>query len=70
MMEAIKNAGIRAVRTFAQTFLAVFIPTIVGVSTFAGLTAVTAIEAAAVAGVIAVLQNWLEQLGGASYNRG
>lgn len=69
-MEALKNAAIRAIRTFAQTFLAVYIPAVVGVTTFRELTVMTALEAAAVAGVIAVLQNWAEILGQVQYPRG
>jgi|ADurb_Total_1213_FD_contig_21_2023700_length_263_multi_3_in_0_out_0_1 uncharacterized membrane protein (DUF441 family) len=70
MKQAIINALIRAGRTFVQTFLSVLIPMLSGVATFAELTTVTALEAAAVAAIIAVLVNWLEELKGVTYNRG
>jgi len=70
MKDKLVSALIRAVRTFIQTFLGVLLPGLAGATTFEQLTATTALEAAAVAGIIAVLWNLAEELGGASYQRG
>jgi hypothetical protein len=66
----LKNVGIRALRTFTQAFLAAWIPSILGAATFAQLTALQALEFAAVAGVIAVVVNLAEEVKKVQYSRG
>lgn len=70
-----RDALIRAGRTFAQTFIGVFLAGLVGtaVTTLGDLADLTLLDSAAAAGIVAVLsffQNWLETTGEASYDRG
>lgn len=69
-MEAVKNAVIRAVRTFFQAALGVFLATLPINGALGDLTAWTIVGPAIFAGVVAVLMNVAEMLGGATYNRG
>lgn len=72
--QKLANAAIRAARTFAQTFIGVYLAGLVVGPGLADLADITLISSAAAAGFVAVLsfaQNWLEQLGeGVEFNRG
>jgi hypothetical protein len=70
MKEAIINALIRALRTFAQTALGVYLAGLVASPALGDLGSWTLIQAALAAGIIAVLWNLLESLGGAKYPTG
>ena len=66
-----KQAAIRALRTFIQAFVATYLAA--GLTTYDDVLNVTTLELSAVAGIAAVLsflQNWLEQATNAEYNRG
>ena len=70
MKQAIINALVRGVRTFLQAALGVFLAGLVASPTLRDLGNWTLIEAALAAGIVAVLWNVLESLGGAKYPRG
>ena len=70
MWEKIRNAGIRALRTFAQTALGVYLAGLVASPALGDLGSWTLIEAAAAAGIVAVLWNVAEELKGVEYNKG
>lgn len=66
-----KDALIRAARTFAQAFIATYLAA--GLTEFDDVANVSTLELAAVAGLAAVLsflQNWLESQTSVTYNRG
>jgi hypothetical protein len=70
-MEAVKNAVIRAIRTFFQAALGVFLATLPVSGALGDLTAWTIVGPAVFAGIVAVLMNIAETIGGnAPYNRG
>lgn len=71
-MEKFKSAAIRAVRTFVQTALGVYLAGIVGAGALADFANVGLLDSAAAAGLVATLsflQNALEE-SRASYDRG
>lgn len=51
---AVKDVAERAVRTFVQTFLAVYAPVVLGAGSLGGLLDLSVADKAAVAGVAAV----------------
>lgn len=53
--EAVKDVAERALRTFAQTFLAMYAPVVLGAGSLGGLLDLSAADKAATAGVAAVL---------------
>lgn len=53
--EAVKDVAERAVRTFVQTFLAMYAPVILGADSLGGLGDLSVANKAAAAGVAAVL---------------
>lgn len=66
-MSKLKDAGIRAVRTFVQSFLGVYLVAIGASPTLTDLADLTALDAAVAAGVVAVLtflMNAVEDLTG------
>ena len=68
----IQNALIRAARTFAQTFIGVFLAGYAG-NSLAELGNLTLLDTAAAAGIVAVLalaMNLIEGSAGATYNKG
>ena len=72
MPDSIINAAIRAARTFAQTFVGVYLAGYAGAS-LAGLADLTLLDTAAAAGIVAVLslvQNLLEESSSWTYRRG
>jgi len=72
MKQNLIDALIRAVRTFSQTFLGVFLAGYAG-NSLAELGNLTLIDTAAAAGIVAVLalvQNVLEGKARVKYNRG
>lgn len=73
MSPILKSAAVRAIRTFIQAFLGVFLAGIAGATTLGALTQRNLLEVAAVAGIVAVLslaQNVLEQTTKAPIPRG
>lgn len=67
MKDAIINALIRALRTFAQTALGVYLAGLAVAPTLGDLGTWPLIQAALAAGIVAVLWNLLEALGGEKY---
>jgi hypothetical protein len=67
MKDAIINALIRALRTFAQTALGVYLAGLAVAPTLGDLGTWPLIQAALAAGIVAVLWNLLESLGGEKY---
>lgn len=67
MKDAVVNALIRAVRTFAQTALGVYLAGLAVAPTLGDLGTWPLIQAALAAGIVAVLWNLLESLGGEKY---
>lgn len=67
MKDAIINALIRAVRTFAQTALGVYLAGLAVSPALGDLGSWPLIQAALAAGIVAVLWNLLEALGGEKY---
>jgi len=68
-----KNALIRAVRTFFQTAIGVYLAGLVAAPALPDLADIGLLSSAAAAGFVAVLsfaQNWLEETADLSYNRG
>lgn len=69
-----KNITIRALRTFAQTTLGVYLAGIVATGTsLSGLANISLLDSAIAAGIVATLafaQNLLEVGNGVRYNRG
>jgi hypothetical protein len=69
----VKDAAIRAARTFAQTFIGVYLAGLVATNTtlesLADLTLIDQAVAAAIVAVLSFLQNWLEA-GHVNYDRG
>ena len=69
-----KDALIRAARTFFQTAIGVYLAGLVGGPVLGDLANVDLLSAAGAAGIVAVLsfaQNWLEETStGLNYNRG
>lgn len=66
-----RNAFIRAGRTFAQTFIGVYLAGLVASPVLEDFANLDLLSSAAAAGIVAVLsfvQNWLETR--ATYNRG
>jgi hypothetical protein len=53
--EAVKDLAERAVRTFAQAFLALYAPVVLGADSLGGLLDLSVADKAAAAGVAAVL---------------
>lgn len=70
MWSKLQPALIRALRTFIQTFLGVYLAGVTVNASLETLTSKTIVEAALAAAVVALLMNIAEQLGGVSYNRG
>ena len=70
MKQTIIDALIRALRTFVQTALGVYLAGLVASPLLRDLGNWALIEAALAAGIVAVLWNVLEGLGGAKYPRG
>lgn len=73
MKVALINALIRAVRTFFQAAIPIYLVGISNVTDFGGLADVTLLQTAGIAGIIAVLSfvmNVLESSAGWTYNRG
>ncbi len=73
MKETFKNALIRAVRTFFQAAVPVYLLGISGAESFTGLADSKLLTAAAIAGIIAALtfvMNVLEGATKATYSRG
>lgn len=73
MKEQIKQAAIRAVRTFVQTALGVYVAGVVGAGALADFANVGLLDSAAAAGLVAVLsfiQNALEATRSVTYDRG
>ncbi len=73
MKTAIINALIRAVRTFFQAFVPIYVAGLVSATVVGDLTDLELIQQAGIAGVIAVLsfvQNLLEESAGWTYRRG
>ena len=68
--EAIKPSLIRAVRTFAQVWLGAYLAGLTTSPMLGDLATWTLIQAATAAGIVAVLWNVLEEIGGAKYPRG
>ena len=68
--ESVKPALIRAARTFAQTALGVFLAGITVSPMLGDLSNWSLIQASLAAGIVAVLWNVSEELGGAKYPRG
>jgi TRAP-type C4-dicarboxylate transport system permease large subunit len=54
-VEAVKDVAERAVRTFVQTFLALYAPVVLGAGSLGGLLDLSVADKAAAAGVAAVL---------------
>jgi len=54
-LEAVKDVAERAVRTFVQTFLALYAPVVLGAGSLGGLLDLSVADKAAAAGVAAVL---------------
>lgn len=72
MKTTLINALIRAARTFAQTFVGVFLAGYAG-NSLAELGDLTLLDTAAAAGIVAVLaliMNLLEDTAGVTYNKG
>jgi hypothetical protein len=67
MKDVIINALIRAVRTFAQTALGVYLAGLIAAPALGDLGSWPLIQAALAAGIVAVLWNLLEALGGEKY---
>ena len=67
MKTAIINALIRAIRTFGQAALGVYLAGLAGIPGLAELGNWQLIQAALAAGIVAVLWNLLESLGGEKY---
>lgn len=70
-----RNAAVRALRTFVQTFIGVFLAGLIAgsVTTLGDLANLTLLDQAAAAGIVAVLtfvQNWLEESREVAYDRG
>ena len=68
-----RDAVIRAVRTFAQTAIGVYLAGLVSPDSFEGLADLGLVEAAVSAGIVAVVsfvQNLLEASSSVAYNRG
>lgn len=69
-----KNALIRAIRTFFQTAIGVYLAGLVAAPALPDLADIDLLSSAAAAGFVAVLsfaQNWLEETADSlSYNRG
>lgn len=53
-MEAVKDVAERAVRTFVQTFLAMYAPVVLGAGSLGGLLDLSTADKAATAGIAAV----------------
>lgn len=53
-LEAVKDVGERAVRTFVQTFLAMYAPVVLGAGSLGGLLDLSTADKAATAGIAAV----------------
>jgi len=67
-----RNAAIRAARTFAQTFIGVYLAGLVASPVLVDFADLDLLSSAAAAGIVAVLafvQNWLEETR-ATYDRG
>lgn len=69
-MEAIKAAAIRAARTFVQCALGIYLAGLIASPALGDLGSWALIQAAIAGGIVAVLWNLLEELGGAKYPRG
>ena len=68
-----KDALIRAARTFVQTAVGVYLAGLVGGPVLADLYNVDLLSSARAAGIVAVLsfvQNWLESTASVSYSKG
>lgn len=68
-----KQAAIRAARTFAQTFIGVYIGGLVAspiLTDLANLNLLSTAAAAGIVGVLAFAQNLLEETRAVSYDRG
>lgn len=61
--EAVKDVAERAVRTFVQTFLAMYAPVVLGAGSLGGLLDLSTADKAAAAGVAAVLSLVMGVLG-------
>lgn len=61
--EAVKDLAERAVRTFAQTFLALYAPVVLGATSLGGVLSLGVADKAAAAGVAAVLSLVMGVLG-------
>ena len=70
MKQTIVDALIRAVRTFVQAALGVYLAGLVASPMLHDLGSWELIQAALAAGIVAVLWNVLESVGGAKYPRG
>ena len=70
MKDKIIAVIIRALRTFIQTALGIYLAGLAVGATLGDISDVALLEAAAAAGIVAVLWNFLEELKGVSYNRG
>jgi hypothetical protein len=70
MRQIITDAIIRAIRTFAQAALGVYLAGLATSPMLHDLSNWDLIQAALAAGIVAVLWNVLEGLGGAKYRRG
>lgn len=70
MEQTIVDALIRAVRTFVQAALGVYLAGLVANPMLHDLSSWDLIQAALAAGIVAVLWNVLESVGGAKYPRG
>lgn len=71
-MDRLKNAAIRAGRTFLQTALGVYLAGVVGAGALADFANVSLLDSAAAAGLVAALtliQNFVEE-SYTSYGRG
>lgn len=67
MKQAIVDAFVRALRTFCHTALGVYLAGLVATPALGDLGSWTLIQAAIAAGVVSVLWNLLESLGGEKY---
>lgn len=75
MTDYLKSAAVRAARTFAQTFVGVYLAGLVGSATntlgdFANLSLLDSAAAAGLVAVLSLVQNLLEERTSVSYNRG
>ena len=70
MKQTVIDALIRALRTFVQTALGVYLAGLVASPMLHDLGNWDLVQAALAAGIVAVLWNVLEGLGGAKYPRG